>query len=688
MGPDQRLVFRSKFWQPFIVAMALLLVSVLSHAQSDSAKYSRINGYGFFYKRFGVDSVFMVPLSTSPHTPYRKGGIRYNPTDSSFEYYTGYQWLKSGGAATNGIDTVYTIGDSIQIIETTDETFATRLWTPARLNVDTLFVGNDTIILPPPDGTETKILPGANITIIGDGSTTTPYELFVPFFLEDIQISNDTLYYYINGTRWFAGILPTTAEFILNNALGGTGDTLVNADKEVKTLAAGYGIDRAANGTTVTHSVDTSEVATPYDLTQITSGINQLTGDVTAGPGSGSQATTITNNAVTDAKLRQGAATSVIGRSANSTGNVADIVATIASTYLKRNSTTVLWDSVDYADLKNRPDLQNPGVYFSPGESFDPTFVVFASAIPRTSNAFSQGNPIEWEILDHTTDHNSSFFDSAYGGGAGQLIVRFPTVKNVINTTITPDETGAENLNSVGSSTALDQFDAYVFRPIPVSIRLSGNGTTTWVENSSLTLASYFDMSTFSTSDGGTSFNIAAGFNIEYQGVSINYIGANDYRLKRSYSGLGAYNVRFNLLDEFGNPVTSNPTTDDVVTITGAASGSKILQLNTWTADNSLLDGFFNFWIFGAYECWIVAAPVSTTSIQVRWQPTYPSATNYKIYRATSLYGSRTLVHTGTSGSYTDSGLSADTLYWYFMIAVIGGVDTEITYFRTNTKSF
>lgn len=58
------------------------------------------------------------------------------------------------------------------------------------------------------------------------------------------------------------------------------------------------------------------------------SGITQLTGDVTAGPGSGSQAATIANDAVTNVKLRNSAAGSVIGRATGaSAGDPADIVA-------------------------------------------------------------------------------------------------------------------------------------------------------------------------------------------------------------------------------------------------------------------------------------------------------------------------------------------------------------------------
>lgn len=74
--------------------------------------------------------------------------------------------------------------------------------------------------------------------------------------------------------------------------------------------------------------------------------ISALTGDVTA-TGPGSVSATIANNAVTDAKLRQSAALSVIGRSANSTGNVADIAAGTTGNVLVRSGTTLGFSAID-----------------------------------------------------------------------------------------------------------------------------------------------------------------------------------------------------------------------------------------------------------------------------------------------------------------------------------------------------
>jgi hypothetical protein len=79
-----------------------------------------------------------------------------------------------------------------------------------------------------------------------------------------------------------------------------------------------------------------------YSDSGAVSAITQLTGDVTAGPGSGSVAATIANNAVSNAKLRDSGALSVIGRSANSSGDPADISATPATDAVLRESGSVL----------------------------------------------------------------------------------------------------------------------------------------------------------------------------------------------------------------------------------------------------------------------------------------------------------------------------------------------------------
>lgn len=93
--PKPQKAFRDKYLAAYMMVAALLL-SLVSSAQLDSAKYSPINGYGFKYKRMVFDSVLMIPRSTSPHVPWRAGAIRYNAPDSTLQLWTGIQWLTIG----------------------------------------------------------------------------------------------------------------------------------------------------------------------------------------------------------------------------------------------------------------------------------------------------------------------------------------------------------------------------------------------------------------------------------------------------------------------------------------------------------------------------------------------------------------------------------------------------------------
>lgn len=335
-----------------------------------------------------------------------------------------------------------------------------------------------------------------------------------------------------------------------------------------------------------------------------------------------------------------------------------------------------------------------PGVNFAPAQSFDPSFVVFAAGIPRPSNSYSNGAAVTWEILDQATNHNSSFFTSAtVTGGSNNLTINYPTVKNVIHATTKTDETfGLNGVTALGPSVGLSSMNISAYRTVPLSMRLRGQATTTWLKNGAFN-GSY----TIGTISGAgiTGFNVdgANVQNVDYLGMAISYIGTNNYTIRRIYSGLGANNIGFALVNSItGQDVTTSPTSTDEVLITGSATLSHPLPLQVYSTANQFMAGpssAANFWVYGVFECWLVTVPVSTSTVQVRWQPTYPSATNYKIYRDTqSSFATQVLIHTGTSGSYLDTGLSTNTLYYYKLVGVISGVDTDITTFKTNTKAF
>jgi hypothetical protein len=92
-----------------------------------------------------------------------------------------------------------------------------------------------------------------------------------------------------------------------------------------------------------------SSTSITWDATTRTFRRAALTGDVTASANSNS--TTIANDAVTNAKLRNSGACSVIGRSANSSGDPADIAASANNQVLRRVSNSLSFGAVPNAAL-------------------------------------------------------------------------------------------------------------------------------------------------------------------------------------------------------------------------------------------------------------------------------------------------------------------------------------------------
>jgi hypothetical protein len=218
LEPKPYRTFRDKYLAVVMMVVALFITSVVA-AQSDSLKYSQINGYGFKYKRMAFDSVLMIPNSASPHTPFRAGALRYRASDSTLQIYTGYQWASIITGVGNGVDTAYMVNDTILTIETPDEDFFLQV---GKRHVDTLYRKN----------------------------------------------GQDSIFYKIAGVERAIKDSSGTA-VTLNNI--GTGYALVaTPGGNIKRLNPGYGIDIDSTTTanTITVKADTSELATQYDLTQ------------------------------------------------------------------------------------------------------------------------------------------------------------------------------------------------------------------------------------------------------------------------------------------------------------------------------------------------------------------------------------------------------------------------------------
>lgn len=111
-----------------------------------------------------------------------------------------------------------------------------------------------------------------------------------------------------------------------------TGDT-DNPTSVAKAGSPGFMYFRA--GTNEVYTKADSGTTTNWTLLSTSAaGITQLTGDVTAGPGSGSQAATIASDAVSNSKLANMATQTIKGRTTAGTGDPEDLSATQATAIL------------------------------------------------------------------------------------------------------------------------------------------------------------------------------------------------------------------------------------------------------------------------------------------------------------------------------------------------------------------
>ncbi len=193
-----------------------------------------------------------------------------------------------------------------------------------------------------------------------------------------------------------------------------------------------------------------------------------LTGDVT-GSGTGSFAATIGSNAVTDAKLRQGAATSVIGRSANTTGNVADITASADGQFLRRSSGALGFAAIGSGDLPAALVYNNQGNTYSTGNQ---DFGAATSLkIPTAAGASPTANGLlaydstsnTFEYGENGTNRTVANLDSNQSFSNKTLVT--PTIASFVNATHT-------HQNAAGGGT-LD--GAAIATGTVVDARLSSN---------------------------------------------------------------------------------------------------------------------------------------------------------------------------------------------------------------------
>jgi len=193
-------------------------------------------------------AAFGLPTGSTSQRPSSAGVgyFRYNTDSASTETYNGSQWIKTGtGTAITGVTSFNTRTGAVTL-NSSDVTTALA-FTPYNSTNPAGYISNIT----------GKIINGANIVITGSGTGVDPYVII--------------------GTGGGGGGGNT------NSNIGSGYRFAVPNTNSIKTLfCSGCTLDSTTNANALTLTVTGG------------SGITQLTGDGTAGPGSGSQAFTLT----------------------------------------------------------------------------------------------------------------------------------------------------------------------------------------------------------------------------------------------------------------------------------------------------------------------------------------------------------------------------------------------------------
>lgn len=242
--------------------------------------------------------------------------------------------------------------------EVTEETFDTTVMQIQQVNANTLsiFAGTSTTSLTIGTGTQTLTVeedlafaPGMFVTIA--------YQAIPADFMQGIvtsyTASTGVLVVYVTSTSgsgtfasWYVGLSGGPAQ----GTVSLTGDVTGSGTTSIATTIANNAVSNAklrqsAALTVVGRSANTTGNVADIAAVAASDSVLRESGSTV---GFGTIATAgIANNAVTDAKLRQGAALTVIGNAANSTGNVADIAAGSDKQVLRRSGTALAFGAVD-----------------------------------------------------------------------------------------------------------------------------------------------------------------------------------------------------------------------------------------------------------------------------------------------------------------------------------------------------
>lgn len=303
----------------------------------------------------------------------------------------------------------------------------------------------------------------------------------------------------------------------LNNANIGSGFRVMN-DPSLQTLRTLYNSntliwDSTSNSDGLTAKVDTSVIATQYDLTQVNTNLSNTP-----------TATDVTINSST------GTGTTIPGASFTDAG---------------------------VFTARDKQMLDSAFKAFKNSYSGD-TSLVFGTCILRpNSGNFATGDTLKWVLLGISDAHDTLYITGAYANPTtGYLIVRYPPVARVLFASANSDESLSSVGVYMGASVGTDSLAIRMYvNAHPGSLfTATGNGTG-WSNG-----AFVWTSGTTVITPGQT----LSAFDAYMSGVE--YVGSNNYSVKYLTGGVANFTVRLQLWDRTTNTqVTTAPTASDIL---------------------------------------------------------------------------------------------------------------------------
>jgi hypothetical protein len=193
----------------------------------------------------------------------------------------------------------------------------------------------------------------------------------------EIAASSDGSILRLNGTTLGFGSINLAS----SNAVGSSILPLANGGTATSSFATSNGFVYYDGSKLVTSGAATSGQLLLSGTTGTVAAWTTVTGDVTI---NGTGTTAIGTNKVSDAMIRQSAGLSVIGRSANSTGNVADITASTVDTVLRYSGSTIGFGAINLSSTNSVTGTLAVGAGGTGTSSYNFGGVVYAGSTAAT----------------------------------------------------------------------------------------------------------------------------------------------------------------------------------------------------------------------------------------------------------------------------------------------------------------